>query len=906
MYFLIGRFGGPQRVVRRGEVPAVHPVRRPAHAGRRSSGCTSCPAHSTGTGTFDFTDARRAATSTRTRRSWLFLGFFFAFAIKAPLCAVPHLAARRRRARRTPGTAVLLVGVLDKVGTFGMLRYCLPLFPDASQLGHAGGHRAGRHRHHLRRAARDRPDRHQAADRLHLGLALRLHRAGHLRDDHRRARAASTLYMVNHGFSTGRAVPRRRLPDQPARLAPRSPTTAACRRSRRCWPASFLVAGLVVAGAARACRRSSASSSCWSAPSRATPWVGVIATLGIVLAALYILLDVPAHDDRPGAGRRAPRRCHDLARPRGRSRSPRSLVADHRARLLPEAGARRHQPGRRPRHARASAPPTRRRTVGAGRRRDAASERPGRRRAEPFDDPDDRVRRARADAHRVRRRRRRRARRGVRARGAAAVRPSSCIVFAALVGAFVAVVAASRHRSRSSPRARSPSTARRCSCRARSCVLGRCSRALLMAERPVDPAGDCVRRRAPRRCPAPRPSRRSPGSGWLQTEVCPLFLFARRRHAALPGRQRPADDVRRARGALAAAVPAVRAWPAAAGCSRRRRRSSTSCSARSPRRSSSTASRCSTATPASVSLGGDRRRARRPRRRQRPAARRHRRCSSVGLLFKVGAVPFHPWTPDVYQGAPDRRSPASWRAVHQGRRLRRAAARALRRASAAIRWDWRPMMWVIAIAHDGRRLGHRAHPDRHQAACWPTPRSRTPASSSSASSPLSRGGPRAARCSTCVAYGFTTIGAFAIVTLVRDADRRGDAPVAVGRPGQALAASSPASSRCSCWRFAGIPLTSGFTGKFAVFTAGDRAAARRRLVIVGVRRQRRRRVLLRPRHRAHVLHRAGRRRRPDRRRARARSPRSPSRSASRVTLVLGIVPAAGARPGRRRPGIFIR
>ena len=43
-----------------------------------------------------------------------------------------HLAARRRRGGQ-PGAAVLLVGVLDKIGTFGMIRLCLRLFPEASQ-----------------------------------------------------------------------------------------------------------------------------------------------------------------------------------------------------------------------------------------------------------------------------------------------------------------------------------------------------------------------------------------------------------------------------------------------------------------------------------------------------------------------------------------------------------------------------------------------------------------------------------------------------------------------------------------------------------------------------------------------------------------------------------------------------
>ncbi|GGK82532.1 NADH-quinone oxidoreductase subunit M [Ornithinimicrobium pekingense] len=63
---------------------------------------------------------------------WLFLGFFIAFAIKAPMWPVHTwlpLAAEQAR----PTTSVLLIGVLDKVGTYGMIRFCLALFPEASQ-----------------------------------------------------------------------------------------------------------------------------------------------------------------------------------------------------------------------------------------------------------------------------------------------------------------------------------------------------------------------------------------------------------------------------------------------------------------------------------------------------------------------------------------------------------------------------------------------------------------------------------------------------------------------------------------------------------------------------------------------------------------------------------------------------
>ena len=62
----------------------------------------------------------------------MFLGFFFAFAVKAPMWPVhtwlPDAATEAR-----PATAVLLVGVLDKVGTFGMIRFCLQMFPEASK-----------------------------------------------------------------------------------------------------------------------------------------------------------------------------------------------------------------------------------------------------------------------------------------------------------------------------------------------------------------------------------------------------------------------------------------------------------------------------------------------------------------------------------------------------------------------------------------------------------------------------------------------------------------------------------------------------------------------------------------------------------------------------------------------------
>ncbi len=63
---------------------------------------------------------------------WLFVGFFIAFAIKAPLWPV-HTWLPDAAAQSPSGVSVLLVGVLDKIGTFGMITLCLPLFPEASR-----------------------------------------------------------------------------------------------------------------------------------------------------------------------------------------------------------------------------------------------------------------------------------------------------------------------------------------------------------------------------------------------------------------------------------------------------------------------------------------------------------------------------------------------------------------------------------------------------------------------------------------------------------------------------------------------------------------------------------------------------------------------------------------------------
>jgi NADH-quinone oxidoreductase subunit M len=81
--------------------------------------------------TFDLTQLSTLEIDNQTE-NFLFLGFIIAFAIKAPLWPF-HTWLPDAAKAATPGTSVLLLGVLDKVGTYGMIRFCIQLFPDASK-----------------------------------------------------------------------------------------------------------------------------------------------------------------------------------------------------------------------------------------------------------------------------------------------------------------------------------------------------------------------------------------------------------------------------------------------------------------------------------------------------------------------------------------------------------------------------------------------------------------------------------------------------------------------------------------------------------------------------------------------------------------------------------------------------
>ncbi|GAA1802633.1 NADH-quinone oxidoreductase subunit M [Planosporangium flavigriseum] len=125
MYFLIGSYGGQRR-----QYAAVKFFLY-SLAGGLLMLAAVVGLWVLGGHTFDWETLLKADFSTGAER-WLFLGFFLAFAIKAPFFPF-HTWLPDAGGAAPAGAAALLVGVMDKVGTFGILRYCLPLFPDASK-----------------------------------------------------------------------------------------------------------------------------------------------------------------------------------------------------------------------------------------------------------------------------------------------------------------------------------------------------------------------------------------------------------------------------------------------------------------------------------------------------------------------------------------------------------------------------------------------------------------------------------------------------------------------------------------------------------------------------------------------------------------------------------------------------
>lgn len=202
---------------------------------------------------------------------------------------------------------------------------------------------------------------------------------------------------------------------------------------------------------------------------------------------------------------------------------------------------------------------------------------------------------------------------------------------------------------------------------------------------------------------------------------------------------------------------------------------------------------------------------------------------AVGLLFKVGAAPFHAWTPDVYQGAPT--SVTAFMAAATKVAAFVALLRLFYVAFGGARWDWQPMMWAVAILT--MVVGSVF-------AITQTDIKRILAYSSVAHAGFLLTGFLGARSLAEInagdinpvqavlfyvtTYGLTTMAAFAIVTVVRDSG--GEATHLSRWAG--LGKESPLLAGIFAFLLlgmAGIPLTSGFTGKWAVFAAALSAGA---------------------------------------------------------------------------------
>jgi NADH-quinone oxidoreductase subunit N len=186
----------------------------------------------------------------------------------------------------------------------------------------------------------------------------------------------------------------------------------------------------------------------------------------------------------------------------------------------------------------------------------------------------------------------------------------------------------------------------------------------------------------------------------------------------------------------------------------------------------------------------------------------------VGLLFKAGIAPFHSWTPDVYQGAPT--PVTAFMASCTKIAAFGAIIRVLYVGFSVSAWNWRPIIWGVAIASMvvGSIVG-----------LTQTDLKRILAYSSIAHAGFILvglvsldGAGLSSVLFYLAAYGFTTIAAFGLLTLVRDAN--GEANHLSQWSG--LARRSPLFAITFTFlllALAGIPLTSGFTGKFVVFRA---------------------------------------------------------------------------------------
>ena len=282
VYFLIGRFGGARRQY------AAMKFLLFSLAGGLIMLVAVIALYLQGPGGDDgFLISRLTGLSIdQTTERLLFVGFFFAFAVKAPMVPV-HTWLPDAATESTPATATLLVGVLDKVGTFGMIRFCLQMFPEASQwatpvvivlavISVLYGALLAIGQTDMMRLIAYTSVSHFGF--IVLGIFAFTATAG----------SGSSLYMLNHGFSTAALFLFAAMLVH-RRGSKRIPDFGGWQRVTPGLAGIFLVAGL--SGLALPGLASFISEFLVVVGSFPTqPAAAVIATTGIILAALYILL----------------------------------------------------------------------------------------------------------------------------------------------------------------------------------------------------------------------------------------------------------------------------------------------------------------------------------------------------------------------------------------------------------------------------------------------------------------------------------------------------------------------------------------------------------------------------------------------------------------------------------------
>ncbi|WP_042396279.1 NADH-quinone oxidoreductase subunit M [Streptacidiphilus carbonis] len=244
-----------------------------------------------GHGTFDLSTITQALASGKLHFSpvaekALFLGFMFAFAVKAPLWPL-HTWLPNAMGEATPGVAVLITAVVDKVGTYAMLRFCLQLFPDASKtfgpailvlslIGIIYGALLAVGQKDIKRLI-------AYASISHFGFIIM-----GIFAMTSQGQAGATLYMVNHGISTaalllvaGFLMSRRgsRLIADYGGVQKVAPVLAG----------TFMIGGLATLSLPGLAPFVSEFLVLVGTFTR-YPAIGIVATIGIVLAALYVLV----------------------------------------------------------------------------------------------------------------------------------------------------------------------------------------------------------------------------------------------------------------------------------------------------------------------------------------------------------------------------------------------------------------------------------------------------------------------------------------------------------------------------------------------------------------------------------------------------------------------------------------